>query len=278
MNEMNRRRTRPRSIGLAASWLALPARLSHTALTLAGSTCLALCSCTALQEVSIADARPATSVSDPGLARVLGPAPPTASTADAVELIDHKVHSAPLPGGIDCPIEYPLVPYTYDFTPAESRLPIIEFPEPHPDEYICDGGDRGYPIHFHSAAIQGLETEDTFALYRDDTGELNLRATNKVCIYAPRFGAVRTFSGPYADVGVGHLAKAQQNRRGLGLHTPQGVTAHARNTPPVGIRMRSRLSGMENNEAPQDLLQLAASNSHTRWQSALQQTRFLQRG
>jgi uncharacterized repeat protein (TIGR01451 family) len=60
------------------------------------------------------------------------------------------------------------------------------------DEYLCDGGD------FHSPAgvradwvVEGLEQEDAIAHYDTVDGRLVVVPSNRVCIYAPRFAAVR---------------------------------------------------------------------------------------
>jgi uncharacterized repeat protein (TIGR01451 family) len=60
------------------------------------------------------------------------------------------------------------------------------------DEYLCDGGD------FHSPAgvradwvVEGLEQEDAVAHYDTVDGRIVVVPSNRVCIYAPRFAAVR---------------------------------------------------------------------------------------
>ncbi len=60
------------------------------------------------------------------------------------------------------------------------------------DEYICDGGDT-----FPRAGVTGdgravgLQNEDTIVQYRTVDGQARIQASNRVCIYAPRFAAVR---------------------------------------------------------------------------------------
>lgn len=165
-----------------------------------------------------------------------------------------------------------------DYTQATPRIAIVRHPEPHPDEYLYDGGDRGYPVHYHSAAIQGLETEDTVAESVDETGRFSVLASNKVRIYSPRFGAVRTVNGLHEDVTVDRLAQASERRRISGLFTPLGTAGHGSNLPPLGILTRSRASGVENNALLEGLDQRTASNVHTRQAEAQHRTRFVQRG
>ncbi|MEM6798515.1 MAG: hypothetical protein AAF589_03285 [Planctomycetota bacterium] len=60
------------------------------------------------------------------------------------------------------------------------------------DEYLCDGGDCGLPVGVRPDwSIDGLEQEDTVAHYDTLDGRVLVEPSNRVCIYAPRFGAVR---------------------------------------------------------------------------------------
>ncbi len=60
------------------------------------------------------------------------------------------------------------------------------------DEYLCDGGDCGLPVGVRDDwTIDGLEREDTVAHYDTVDGQVIITPSNRVCIYAPRFGAVR---------------------------------------------------------------------------------------
>jgi uncharacterized repeat protein (TIGR01451 family) len=62
---------------------------------------------------------------------------------------------------------------------------------PH-DEYLCDGGDFGMPAGVSADwHVHGLEPEDTIAHYDTVDGRTIITPSNKLCIYAPRFAAVR---------------------------------------------------------------------------------------
>ncbi|TWT39572.1 DUF11 domain-containing protein [Blastopirellula retiformator] len=77
------------------------------------------------------------------------------------------------------------------------------------DEWVCDGGDS----HLHTKigddfSVRGLDIEDTVVHYDTLAGCREVAPSNKVCIYAPRFAAVRkiyginaelTNQGPYAN-------------------------------------------------------------------------------
>lgn len=88
------------------------------------------------------------------------------------------------PGG--CPYPYAQLPYQ----PPEIR-------DSHPaDEYLCDGGDNRLPTKVgRDFLVYGLDLEDTVAHYDTIDGRREVEASNKVCIYAPRFAAVRQVRG-----------------------------------------------------------------------------------
>ncbi|MGD9724042.1 MAG: hypothetical protein AB7O59_22505 [Pirellulales bacterium] len=73
--------------------------------------------------------------------------------------------------------------------------PGIAGPWPH-DEYLCDGGDDEVQVNVGPQGnLQGLELEDTVAVYETADGETVIKPSNKVCLYAPRFAAVRQVRG-----------------------------------------------------------------------------------
>jgi uncharacterized repeat protein (TIGR01451 family) len=65
------------------------------------------------------------------------------------------------------------------------------------DEYLCDGGDHGLPVGVRADwSIHGLEQEDTVAHYDTIDGRTIVTPSNKLCIYAPRFAAIRQVINP----------------------------------------------------------------------------------
>ena len=60
------------------------------------------------------------------------------------------------------------------------------------DEYLCDGGDFFTPAGVRADwVVEGLEQEDAVAHYDTLDGRVIVVPSNRVCIYAPRFAAVR---------------------------------------------------------------------------------------
>ncbi|MEZ6128030.1 MAG: isopeptide-forming domain-containing fimbrial protein [Planctomycetaceae bacterium] len=149
---------------------------------------------------------------------------------------------------------------TTTFRPADPRLPTdsIDYPPPasvtvgecpaataFPDEYIFDGGDRDIPVHYFAGEMAGLDTEDTVAEFKDHTGGSHVKASNRVAVYAPRFGAVETVTGPGIDVKVDKAAGAV-DVAGLGaLHDQRGLDINTASTPASGMAVRSSASGIE---------------------------------
>jgi len=69
-------------------------------------------------------------------------------------------------------------------------------PKSTPQEYVFDGDDRGSKIQVDSGFnVYGLDAEDTFGHYDTLDGERIVAPSNRVAIYAPRFGAVRKVDG-----------------------------------------------------------------------------------
>lgn len=69
-----------------------------------------------------------------------------------------------------------------------------------PDEYLCDGGDANVRVVIsREAKVSGLDPEDAVVHYDTADGRTIVKPTNSVCIYAPRFAAVRKVHGMRAD-------------------------------------------------------------------------------
>jgi uncharacterized repeat protein (TIGR01451 family) len=63
-------------------------------------------------------------------------------------------------------------------------------------EYIFDGGDQRLPVIVREDwSAAGVDPTDTVAYYETEGGKVCVQATNRVPIYAPRFGAVRKVTG-----------------------------------------------------------------------------------
>ena len=75
------------------------------------------------------------------------------------------------------------------------------------DELICDGGDEGIGVAVDQDwTVRGLDSEDTVGHFDTLDGERRIQASNRVCIYAPRFGSVRKTYGISSNANVQQLA------------------------------------------------------------------------
>lgn len=115
----------------------------------------------------------------------------------------------------------------------------------YPDEYVFDGGDRSAPASMHSADRSGLDSEDTVAAFRDHTGDARTTPSNRVAVYAPRFGSIRTVTGPQADTKVDRAAGAKDNMTVGNLKTGKAAQANIHDTVLYGLETRDRVDGMK---------------------------------
>lgn len=95
--------------------------------------------------------------------------------------------AAACPSGT-CP---PSTPYGYVPQPTTYNRFGID-----PQEFLCDGGDHPPPARLNrNDRIIGLQPEDTVVHGTNLAGEIEFRASNRVCLYAPRFASVRKITG-----------------------------------------------------------------------------------
>ncbi len=137
-----------------------------------------------------------------------------------------------------------------DGTPTVQAPALPEAALLYPDEYLFDGGDRGSPIHYGLYHRLGVETEDTIAEFVDDEGKRHVRATNRVAVYAPRFGSVRTVSVVGAGTGVEHLASARDLSRNASLSVQTAWSQYDKHLAAGNVRVRSRASGLQVQRTP----------------------------
>jgi uncharacterized repeat protein (TIGR01451 family) len=186
-------------------------------LALIAVTTLGLCSCRAMpqretasegqQEAAQAPAAPANKPTvaiphrGPGgnpivLAGHTSPALPYSAYTGAPDHGHHGAHE-------HCPHCSPESTGPFQFSFRADELPWapdgIARPWPH-DEYLCDGGDRNEDVHVkQNFDVAGLDQEDTVAHYDTQDGRTEIARSNKVCIYAPRFAAVRHVTVPVVN-------------------------------------------------------------------------------
>lgn len=105
------------------------------------------------------------------------------------------------------------------------------------DEYLLDGGDRDEPTGVGQQwQVHGLHTEDTVAHFDTLDGRTIVEPSNRVQIYAPRFGAVRQVLGLAADEQAYRAAGVMQPEQLAGPTTLQVVGTGSQHQQAVGER------------------------------------------
>jgi uncharacterized repeat protein (TIGR01451 family) len=140
-------------------------------------------------------------------------------------------------------------------------VPLYE-PDFYPEEYLCDGGDRGIRVYYDEVGRHGLDTEDTIAEFTDDTGRRHIRPSTRTCLYAPQFAAVRSASLPHVNSSVDRLAGAHDHRATGGLRTRLAPDVQLQQDEAVGFDGRLRASGIDVDMIDHSVAQVHAPAQH----------------
>ncbi len=130
------------------------------------------------------------------------------------------------------------------------------------DEYLCDGGDFGTPAGVKAdGSIEGLEQEDAVGEYTAADGRVFVTPSNRVCIYAPRFAAVRRVvqvvaheQPVFVDAALEETsaAKAANAVPPISAKQRHAVSVDLGQKPPSLFRQRQQAGGLENLQAAMD--------------------------
>lgn len=130
------------------------------------------------------------------------------------------------------------------------------------DEYLCDGGDFGSPAGVQEDwIIAGLEEEDAVGHYDTLDGRTMIVPSNRVCIYAPRFAAVRRvvslveYQQPrFINMVLDEASPARAETLVPPLAAKQRLSAAAdiAERPASLFRQRQQAGGLENLQATMD--------------------------
>ncbi|PQO29208.1 hypothetical protein C5Y96_15790 [Blastopirellula marina] len=124
------------------------------------------------------------------------------------------------------------------------------------DEYLYDGGDRNIRAEIDGEfGVHGLDIEDTIGHYDTLDGQRVVTPSNRVCIYAPRFAAVRKVAGLNQEV---------LGRQIAGIDADLQLINQQQNGTPVGmvqpLALRGNIGGKNANALTEDLPPLMAHN------------------
>ncbi len=133
-------------------------------------------------------------------------------------------------------------------------------------------------MHYDRNFRHGLDSEDTVGEWSDPAGGHHVTPSNKVCVYAPRFGEVRSFTLPVGGTGVEQLVSANDVTHGAGLDARTYLDSQVQKTQIDATRVRTRASGLETERAIAGLDQSASAALNLQDLSPLLNLTFLQRG
>jgi uncharacterized repeat protein (TIGR01451 family) len=133
------------------------------------------------------------------------------------------------------------------------KPPGISGPWPE-DEYLFDGGDSDGSVKVRpDGSLEGLDSEDTIAHYDTLDGRTVVKPSCRVCIYSPRFAAVRQVLQPYGDnqlvraggvdmpigpvpqLEIQPVASSMQPVTPVGEIGARGPITFLEHTPPIGL-------------------------------------------
>jgi uncharacterized repeat protein (TIGR01451 family) len=129
-------------------------------------------------------------------------------------------------------------------TPASAPMPMNNFGPWRPpgiggswpeDEYIFDGDDQDGEVKVRDDfQLEGLDSEDTIVHYDTLAGRTAVCPSNRVCIYAPRFAAVRQVILPYSEAQLVRAGGVDMPIGPVGQDRIQPVTTAIQPISPVG--------------------------------------------
>lgn len=117
------------------------------------------------------------------------------------------------------------------------------------DEYLYDGGDRNLRAEIDgNFGVHGVDLEDTIGHYDTLDGKRIVTPSNRVCVYSPRFAAVRKVTGLNEDI---------LGRQLSGLDADLKLNNQQHNGTPAGVvqplALRGQVGGKAANALEEDI-------------------------
>ena len=148
----------------------------------------------------------------------------------------------------------------------------------YPDEYLVNGCDRGYPVHYEGQLRRGLDSQDAIAEYVDHRGRRHTQAANCVAVYAPRFGTVRTATSADSGYSVDSPDAMQKEEAGFRVHARVVPVHHRLASPAVNLQSRRRVSGLDADVGDHNLSSVQRLGQQAKYQGAFQNLAFVSHG
>lgn len=130
------------------------------------------------------------------------------------------------------------------------RLPYKVHPRMPRDECLPDGGDQVPYAHFTGFdQITGLNTSETAAQFSRPGERPRLVTSNQVCVYAPRFGLVRSASASIASLNIEGPLKVDHRVRRAAVESRTASEHKSQNDKANSLRRRERLGSVAMHES-----------------------------
>lgn len=132
--------------------------------------------------------------------------------------------------------------------PASCLPPRAERPWMPKDEFLCDGGDGGESAHLGGqGGLRGVDPRDAVVKFQADD-RARILPTNRVCIYAPRFAAVRSSVGANLNKTVENLRVNEYLEKQTTMQVKQSPKKFTQNQMAELARHRSRASNLQSRQ------------------------------
>lgn len=141
---------------------------------------------------------------------------------------------------------------------------------PYPEEMLCDGGDSGHPFHYDGGKFAGLEAEDTVAEFVDHEGTAHVRISSQACVYAPKFGSVRSISQPVQDISVDVLGGTHRSLGAERLDDERGLVINESVDQAKDTRVREQAGGVDSDVSESAMHQNLAIEQHIKLVNAFE--------
>ncbi len=126
-------------------------------------------------------------------------------------------------------------------SPPPARLTRPSKPR---DEFLCDGGDGGEPLHYGgNGGLLGIDPRDSLVNFEAD-GRPRVLPTNVICVYAPRFASIRASVGASEALGASSALMNERLERQELAAGNQGPKKLAMNQAVEASRIRTKATGL----------------------------------
>ena len=154
-----------------------------------------------------------------------------------------------------------------------AAMPAYMPPNPYaidPNEFLCNGGDLPPLAHVtRDGDIAGLDVTDAVAHYITDSADVEVKPSNRVCVYAPRFNSVRKITSAQGQDFTLQLAQSRRDVMlgAVGIDTPPLV--QRRNQEIISAEVTRRTDAVRDRAAGVRIERVDAPVQSTDYMAAL---------